>query len=343
MTATDAGLDPRGEALLDHSMRRFWHPVLYASDLGDRPVGVTLLGEPVVVVRLPEGVRAFPDICVHRGTALSLGSVEDGWLVCPYHGWSFDGDGICRRIPATHGRSIPTRARLRSLRAVERFGLVWVCLDGDGELDVPEFPEFGDEGYRIVSMPTCDWNCSAARRIENFIDFSHFPFVHEGVLGTREHAVTPEHDVVRRDGDLTFSVSLIEPVDPLKHEPAETHETVVRRYTDYRVLMPFTAYLNQKLPGDEHFVLYLAASPVAPRTTRSFTFIARNYLTDASHDAAFVEMQERILEQDRPVVESQRPEELPIDLSAELHIKGPDQASIVYRRWLIEIARLQAS
>jgi vanillate O-demethylase monooxygenase subunit len=43
------------------------------------------------------------------------------------------------------------------------------------------------------------------------------------------------------------------------------------------------------------------------------------------------------LEQDRVVVESQRPEELPIDLSEELHIKGVDQASIEYRRWLLEL------
>ena len=38
------------------------------------------------------------------------------------------------------------------------------------------------------------------------------------------------------------------------------------------------------------------------------------------------------------VVESQRPEELPIDLSEELHIKGVDRVSIDYRRWLGEIA-----
>ena len=52
----------------------------------------------------------------------------------------------------------------------------------------------------------------------------------------------------------------------------------------------------------------------------------------------FVDFQQVILEQDRVVVESQRPEELPIDLSEELHIKGVDRVSIDYRRWLGEIA-----
>ena len=59
---------------------------------------------------------------------------------------------------------------------------------------------------------------------------------------------------------------------------------------------------------------------------------------EPSRDQGFVDFQQVILEQDRVVVESQRPEELPIDLSEELHIKGVDRVSIDYRRWLGEIA-----
>ena len=35
---------------------------------------------------------------------------------------------------------------------------------------------------------------------------------------------------------------------------------------------------------------------------------------------------------------SQRPEELPMDLSAEIQIKGADRVAVEYRRWLKEIA-----
>ena len=65
-------LDRTGEEILHGALRSYWHPVLYADELGDRPVGVTLLDEPVVVARLGGGgVRAFRDLCVHRGTPLS--------------------------------------------------------------------------------------------------------------------------------------------------------------------------------------------------------------------------------------------------------------------------------
>src|SRR5262249_17568547 len=92
------------------AMRWFWHPVMYASELTDAPRGAVLLGEPVVLVRLAGEVRCFADLCVHRGTALSLGWVEDGELRCAYHGWAYGPDGVCTKIPARFGDSIPRRA-----------------------------------------------------------------------------------------------------------------------------------------------------------------------------------------------------------------------------------------
>jgi phenylpropionate dioxygenase-like ring-hydroxylating dioxygenase large terminal subunit len=335
-------LDRTGEEILHGALRSYWHPVLYAEELGERPVGVTLLDEPVVVVRLGAGVRAFTDLCVHRGTPLSLGWIENGELVCAYHGWCYGEDGVCTRIPAVPDGPIPARARLRRFHAEERHGLVWVCLGDEPRLPIPDYPEFDDEEYRTIRMPTYDWACGAARRIENFVDFSHFPFVHDGVLGSRDNPVTPEHEVEAGGADISFSISLEEPVDPLKNEDTTVEAPLVRRYTDYRLSLPFTAYLNQKLPGGRHFVLFMASAPLGRRATRSFTFISRNYQTEPEQDRAFVEMQETILEQDRPVVEAQRPEELPVDLSAELHIRGPDRASVLYRKWLIEVVRAEA-
>ena len=54
-------------------------------------------------------------------------------------------------------------------------------------------------------------------------------------------------------------------------------------------------------------------------------------------DRSMLDYNEGVIGQDRPVVESQRPEQLPFDLSAELHIRGVDRASLEYRKWLIEL------
>jgi vanillate O-demethylase monooxygenase subunit len=339
----DNSLDRAGEAALYGALRHFWHPVLWADELGDRPVAARLLDEPIVLVRLGGEVKAFKDLCVHRGTALSLGWVDGDHLVCAYHGWTYGPDGVCIRIPASHGTNIPGKARITPFAAVEHAGLIWVCLDTDSPaLPLPDFPEWLDETYRKIKIPQYDWHCSAARRVENFVDFSHFAWVHEGILGDRSRPEIPAHDVIRTDSTLWFRLGIEEPANDLKGDSGET-ERIQREPSHYTVSMPFTVRLDQPLEGGRHFVLFVASCPLSAKETRNFTWNACNYDLDPDRDQGFIDFQQVILEQDRVVVESQRPEELPIDLSEELHIKGVDRVSIDYRRWLGEIAAAEAA
>ena len=64
----------------------------------------------------------------------------------------------------------------------------------------------------------------------------------------------------------------------------------------------------------------------------------RNFSHDEP-DEPFCQFQIEIAERDRAIVESQRPEELPADLTAELHVRATDRMSIEYRRWLVELVR----
>ena len=70
MTAPGVYADPPAQ-------RACWHPVAYSHDLTDGPAHADLLGEPLVLWRGPAGEpRAMSDLCVHRGTALSLSRVS---------------------------------------------------------------------------------------------------------------------------------------------------------------------------------------------------------------------------------------------------------------------------
>jgi len=96
--------------------------------------------------------------------------------------------------------------------------------------------------------------------------------------------------------------------------------------------------LDQRLPGGQRFLLFLACSPVGARRCRSFTWNARTYRLEPVADTELAAFHAVLLDQDRPIAESQRSEELPVDLSAELHLAGPDRASIAYQRRLAELA-----
>src|SRR5207244_4295669 len=119
----------------------------------------------------------------------------DDQLRCAYHGWTYGADGGCTSIPARFGGSIPKRARLRSYPVVESGGLVWVCLEDEPRFPPPAFPEHDDPTYGLVAMPDYVWQCSPARRIENYVDFAHFPWVHDGILGSRDRPEVHDHEV----------------------------------------------------------------------------------------------------------------------------------------------------
>jgi phenylpropionate dioxygenase-like ring-hydroxylating dioxygenase large terminal subunit len=331
-------LDAAGEERLYRALRSFWHPLMYSSELEAGPKRAVLLDEPLVAVRLGGQVRVFADLCVHRGTALSLGWIEDDQLRCAYHGWTYGADGKCTQIPARFGASIPSRAKLRAYRCVETNGIIWASLAEDPVFPVPDFPEFDDPGFRVAEVPAYDWNAGAARRTENFVDFAHFAWVHDGVLGRRDHPEVPEHDVRRDAAELRFSIVLDEPTDISKTETygIDASDPVLQGERNYRLPMPFTVWLQAKWPVDRILVLFMTCAPVSRKRCRTFTFVARNFSLDVP-DETFTRFQEEIAEADRVISESQRPEELPVDLSAELHIKGVDRVSIEYRKWLVEL------
>lgn len=68
-------------------------------------MGVEILGEKVVLFRDSNGaIHCINDVCPHRGAPLHQGWVAEvaghDCVVCPYHGWAFDAEGVLRDVPA---------------------------------------------------------------------------------------------------------------------------------------------------------------------------------------------------------------------------------------------------
>ena len=251
-----------GEDLYE-ALRGYWHPVAYVSELADGgPLPVTLLDEPLVLARIDGAVSAFRDICVHRGTALSLGSVDESGLRCGYHGWTYNGEGRCTKIPSRPDLQIPSRARLTAYLAAEHLGLVWVCLTGDPVYPLPENPYFGDESFRLVEVEPYNWNCALPRRIQNYVDFGHFAWVHDGVLGDSDHPEVPDHSIGRHRNELRFDhPHMAEPPDSGKNKSLEI-EGAVEVTLDYRLFMPNTILLDQYIESvDQRYLLFFSVCP----------------------------------------------------------------------------------
>jgi vanillate O-demethylase monooxygenase subunit len=309
------------------ALRAYWHPVAFVEDVKDKPLPIRLLGEQIAVCRLGDQLAAFYDLCIHRGTPISLGWVEGDSVVCAYHGWAYDADGKCVRIPSVPpDHPIPKKACLTTYRAQERYGLIWVCLAEEPRAPVPDFPTLEDPSYRFVVRDQRPWQCSAARAIENFLDFSHFPWVHEGILGDRSKPLPPKVTLEKNEEGLQMVV---------ENPPDQTHTISYQRI--YQVNRPFAIYHGKVEPNGNAEIFLFACMPQSEKERVRFTLIGRNYAPAPSQGAKIEDLEDLIIDQDRAIVENQRPEELPLDLTEELHIKGPDTAAVEYRRMMKEL------
>lgn len=331
-------LDESGEERLYQSLKHFWHPVMFASEIGDSPTRVTLLDTTIVLARLDGEVHAFFDLCLHRGAAISAGQIEGDCIRCPYHGWKYDKTGQCIEIPSRPEISRLGHAKLTPFLCEERYGIVWVSLTDDPYFDIPDFTQWEDPDFRFIPGPITEWRCSSARRLENYVDFGHFAWVHEGILGSRLHPEVTDHDVVMEEGELRVRQTVHEPVTGKFKEHLGAEGEMITVLNVYRVFLPHAVNLDRFFDGGGRYVLFMAPSPVGRRETKSFWYIGRNYATEEESDSEFLAIEREILEQDKPIVEGQRPELLPLDLTKELHVKVADKISLNYRRALIQLA-----
>jgi phenylpropionate dioxygenase-like ring-hydroxylating dioxygenase large terminal subunit len=170
--------------------REYWYPAIKVSQLGRRsvpvfgrqkPVRVKMLGEDIILFWGKDGKpAALWNRCPHRGALLSGGWCEfEGTVSCPYHGYTFNGDGECVAA-LTEGPEAPiqSKLRVRSFPTAVLGGVVWVWMGQTEpvplEEDVP--PEFLDPEC-VVWPHSAMWPMNWSLTIENSGD-SHNSVIH---------------------------------------------------------------------------------------------------------------------------------------------------------------------
>jgi phenylpropionate dioxygenase-like ring-hydroxylating dioxygenase large terminal subunit len=318
-----------------------WHVVAFSKDVKEGElVPIRLLGEDLVVWRHQGKVCLWQDLCIHRGARLSKGWIVDGTVVCPYHGWRYDCDAKCVLIPAHPDTPPPLKARAFAQRVEERYGFIWGSL-GEPAHEVPVFPEWEREGFRVFHAGPYPFGANAFRSVENFIDATHFPFVHAGLNGVMANPDRINDYKVTKgsDGLATTGIRV--------HQPYGDHRQVpVDAEYRYRVLRPTTAYFDKHVriadpananrgSDNDRFCTFLTAQPVDELNCVVRLGVAINFGADLT-EADILKRQDAVFEQDRAIVETQHPELIPLDLKEELHVRS-DRLAVAYRRWLKEL------
>jgi phenylpropionate dioxygenase-like ring-hydroxylating dioxygenase large terminal subunit len=326
----------------------FWYPLCTSAELGTTPLTVTALGLDFVVFRDSEGRAAcLADTCIHRGGALSAGKVVADCIECPYHGWRFDTDGRCVRIPSL-GRDapVPGRARVDSYPVVERYGLVFGFLGDLPEAERPPIMEIrewdGDrarEGWR-QTIQLFDFPLNYQRSVENGLDFAHNEFVHptHGFSYQNEdsYAVPP---LELREGpwgvgstNRMFAPPLADP--KMREASGRTSENSFVT-VDLGHVGPASIWTYIHPTETFHIHQYLYERPVNRDRTLIYFVTLRNFLLEPEGDERMITRNAHVVHQDRDVLARLRPAVTP-DVTRHEFLVPADLPVVRYRQFLSE-------
>src|SRR5437588_3504347 len=162
--------------------------------------------QPIIVVRGADGaLRAFYNVCRHRGGPLAMKDGNADMLICKYHGWTYRLDGMLRGVPHFNRVELFDKRNygLTPVHLAEWEGLVFVSL-----AERPKLLEGYLKGIRERIAPTRLGALRFARRIDydvranwkvyvdNYLEGYHVPYVHPELytLYDYEGYVTEVHD-----------------------------------------------------------------------------------------------------------------------------------------------------
>jgi phenylpropionate dioxygenase-like ring-hydroxylating dioxygenase large terminal subunit len=295
----------RGRVSVVHP-RSWWYIVASSDDLRDQPVARTLLGLPIVLFRDGEGrAAALLDRCAHRNVPLSGGVVHRGEMQCPYHGWRFDAEGVCRHIPSLVGDCAAKARNVPRFATRELDGFVWVFA-APGETSTREpyrFTLLGAPGYdnvrQVVEAPG-----TLHATIENALDVPHTQFLHRGLFRGESRGITIEA-IVQRRSDRVEAEYVGEPRPQGVVGKLLSPSGGVVRHVD-RFLLPSIAEVEYRLGDENHLLVASAMTPVSDFVTRLYTVVSfRLRVPHALVKAMLTPLAMRIFAQDAAILATQ--------------------------------------
>ena len=171
--------------------RRYWQPVAIADDVGELPMGVRVLGEDLVLFKMPGGDFGLVHRqCPHRRASLEIGKCEERGIRCAYHGWLFAPDGEILETPgeapdARPAIEVRARTRLGAYPLHQYGGLIFAYMGPPGEM--PPFPEY--DATFVPDLTTRNYQinyaCNWLQVLDAIMDPVHTTFLHSQISGAQ--------------------------------------------------------------------------------------------------------------------------------------------------------------
>lgn len=238
-----------------------------------------VLDVPVLLIRQEDGsVKAFLNSCSHRGARLCEGGGKvRNRIFCPYHSWGYGLDGSLESIMQEDRFGEVDRASnsLVELPCDERYGLVFVVLDPDGEMDLDTFLGGFAEHLDIVDLPNfevqqtryLDHDINWKLALSGYLESYHVATVHAKTLGWAIKGNVSTHDQFGPDGQHILTTWAMNSIEELAEQEGDVDSIVADLdYSPFNVVLylwPNTiitapdfiriSHLVRLMPGKEPF------------------------------------------------------------------------------------------
>lgn len=303
------------EAMIKSANERFdmsWYVVAEKNEIhSKKPYKVTVWGKDYVIWKTgPKQYTALEDICPHKGAAFSVGTIENGRVVCPYHGYEFDQKGNLTVVPGLCFQP-------SSIYNVPRFAVVekngWIYLNTWQVLSTTTDEDIRVLADRIFVEP--ELNGSYKMKVlfinqifktyprivtENSLDIMHIAFVH--TFGNKVKP-SPSHENPPKEiepGHWRTSYVYESGKDSMVSQLFK----VKRIDIENEFVLPHTSIARIAFgPGLINTVV-TAACPINEHETKLFVKTYRNFLLFGFLDNWFYSLMWDTLNQDKRVIES---------------------------------------
>ena len=321
------------------TLRKFWYATVRIDALKSGPVPFRLMGEDIVLFLGPEGKpAALLDRCCHRTAKLSKGWIDEGNIVCGYHGWTYDTTGKLVRIPQFEIDTPVPKHQVPPFHCVERYGYAWVALD-EPLSPIPDVPEDSDPGYRRIFQFYDQWQTAPLRLMENSFDNAHFSFVHQNTFGILNAPKPKKYEIEETDYGFkaTTIVDILNP--PVAHQVTGSTDELTERRMRNHWYMPFCRRLDMEYPSGIRHIIINCATPIDDGRIQLVQLLYRNDTEADCPEEKLIEWDRIIITEDREVLESTSPDAI-LDVSRKIEQHMPsDRPGMIMRRRLLELLR----
>ena len=308
-----------------------WYAVATSDAITTNPLAVTLRDRDVVMWRNAAGVlQASPDRCTHREAPLSHGTVNNGCLTCPYHGWTFGDAGRCIDVPSSGpDAAIAPTAHLAMFAVEEHYGLVWLCT-GTPSAPVPHLGVDADPSFTRLNTGMQTWNAAGSRMIDNMLDVAHFPYTHAGTFGREQELVVPHYSLTQLDDTFhgyEYSVTVNNEGDATSMSGGGDAVITLDMSTGFA--LPYSVRSTMSYDNGIEQTLFMTAAPISAERSY-FTFVLWRNDDVSETGQEIVDFELAVALEDQAMLE-QLSGELSLDRGALVDVAS-DKASLEWRR-----------